>query len=85
MSLLTEASSRQAVLTEAAIELLKRLIATPSFSREEDQTALLLEAFLTEHGIPFQRKKNNIWAYNEHFDPSKPTVLLNIAPRHCKA
>ena len=77
MSLLTDTSSRQAVLTEAAIELLKRLIATPSFSREEDRTALLLEAFLTEQNIPFERKKNNIWAYNQHFDPAKPTVLLN--------
>lgn len=77
MSLLTETSSRQAVLTDAAIELLKRLIATPSFSREEEPTALILEAFLTDQGIPFQRKKNNIWAYNLHFDPTKPTVLLN--------
>ena len=77
MSLLTDTSSRQAVLTEAAIELLKRLIATPSFSCEEDRTALLLEAFLTEQNIPFERKKNNIWAYNQHFDPAKPTVLLN--------
>ena len=77
MSLLTETSSRRAVLTEAAIELLKRLIATPSFSREEEQTALILEAFLNDQGIPFQRKKNNIWAYNLHFDPAKPTVLLN--------
>lgn len=77
MSLLTETSSRRAVLTEAAIGLLKRLIATPSFSREEEQTALILEAFLTDQGIPFQRKKNNIWAYNRHFDPAKPTVLLN--------
>ena len=64
-------------LAVEATELLLRLIATPSFSREEDQTALLIEAFLAQHEIPFQRKGNNIWATNLHFDPAKPTILLN--------
>lgn len=75
--MIIETPSRQRVLTEAAISLLKQLIATPSFSREEDNTALLLEQFLTDQDIPFKRKKNNIWAYNAHFDPAKPTLLLN--------
>ena len=75
--MIIETPSRQSVLTEAAISLLKRLISTPSFSREEDKTALLLEEFLTDQGIPFARKKNNIWAHNAHFDPAKPTLLLN--------
>ncbi|GAA4451992.1 M20 family metallo-hydrolase [Nibrella saemangeumensis] len=70
-------TSRQAVLTESAIALLKRLIAIPSFSREEDQTALLIEAFFREQQIPFQRTKNNIWATNLYFDAAKPTLLLN--------
>lgn len=70
-------TSRQAVLTQSAVALLKRLIATPSFSREEDQTALLIEAFFRDQQIPFQRTKNNIWATNRYFDPAKPTVLLN--------
>ncbi len=73
----TQTTSRQTVLTKAAISLLKQLIATPSYSREEDKTALLIEQFLTDQGIPFQRKKNNIWAINQHFDPAKPTMLLN--------
>jgi len=64
-------------LSESAIQLLKRLIATPSFSREEDKTAALIEQFLTNQGIPFQRKKNNIWAQNRFFNPDKPTLLLN--------
>ncbi len=67
----------QPTLTEAALTLLTQLIATPSFSREEEKTALLIESFLTTQGIPFERKKNNIWAYNRHFDPAKPTLLLN--------
>lgn len=64
-------------LTEEAIALLKSLIETPSFSSEEDQTALLIEHWFTANNIPFKRENNNIWAYNQHFDKSKPTLLLN--------
>lgn len=64
-------------LSEGAVNLLRKLIATPSFSKEEERTAVLIEDFLKEKGIPFQRKKNNIWAFNQYFDESKPTVLLN--------
>lgn len=64
-------------LAQEAIALLKQLISTQSFSREEEGTATLIEAFFQRKGIPFHRKKNNIWAYNRYFDASKPTVLLN--------
>ena len=57
--------------------LLKRLIATPSFSREEDKTAEVIETFFRGKQIPFERLKNNIWAKNRAFDPAKPTLLLN--------
>ncbi len=62
---------------EQAIELLKKLIATPSFSREEDKTADILEGFLLDHHIPVRRKDNNVWAVNKHFNSSRPTLLLN--------
>ena len=75
--MITQLPSQQTTLTEAAVSLLKQLIATPSYSREEDKTATLIEQFLTDQGIPFQRKKNNIWAHNAQFDPAKPTLLLN--------
>lgn len=64
-------------ITIEAIELLKKLIQTPSFSSEEDKTALLIEAWFIENEIPFERNNNNVWAYNLHFDKSKPTLLLN--------
>ena len=64
-------------ITKEAIELLKKLIETPSFSSEEDKTALLIEAWFAENEIPFERNNNNIWAYNLNFDKSKPTLLLN--------
>ena len=65
------------ILTQEAIDLLHALIETPSFSGEEDQTALLIEHWFTQNGIHFQRENNNIWAFNQHFDESKPTLLLN--------
>ncbi len=64
-------------LTLEAIELLKKLIETESFSGEEEGTALLIEGWFNQNSIPFQRENNNIWATNKHFDKSKPTILLN--------
>lgn len=60
-----------------AIGLLQQLIRIPSFSREEDKTGDVLEHFLDLQGIKTERKLNNIWARNKHFDPAKPTILLN--------
>ncbi len=64
-------------LTNNAIELLKNLISTQSFSTEEEGTAALIEAWFNSENIPFKRSGNNIIAYNKHFDKSKPTILLN--------
>ena len=64
-------------LTENAISLLKNLIETQSFSKEEENTAKLIEGWFNENEIPFKRTKNNIWATNKHFDENKPTMLLN--------
>lgn len=68
---------KTAILQKQAVALLKALIETSSFSREEDNTALLLEGWFREHNIPFHRHLNNVWAMNQHFDESKPTLLLN--------
>jgi acetylornithine deacetylase len=64
-------------LFEQAVGLLQQLIAIPSFSKEENLTADLIERFLQERGVTTHRKLNNIWAWNRHFDASKPTILLN--------
>ncbi len=64
-------------LVNAATALLKGLIATASFSREEDGTAMLIELFLSGQGIETHRYLNNVFAVNRHFDPKKPTLLLN--------
>ena len=64
-------------LYDEAVELLQKLIATPSFSKEEDRTSLVLEQFWNSHTIPFKKKGNNIWCQNKYFDKSKPTIWLN--------
>jgi acetylornithine deacetylase len=65
------------ILQEEAVALLKQLIATPSFSKEEDQTATILEQFLQKKNIRPHRFLHNVWAVNQHFDPSKQTIVLN--------
>jgi acetylornithine deacetylase len=65
------------ILFEQAVSLLQQLISIQSFSKEEDKTADLIEKFLQERGVTTNRKLNNIWAWNKHFDTSKPTILLN--------
>ncbi|CAN5522995.1 M20 family metallo-hydrolase [soil metagenome] len=64
-------------LYQQAVTLLQQLISIPSFSKEEDRTADLIEQVLQQHGVETHRKLNNIWSWNKYFDASKPTILLN--------
>jgi acetylornithine deacetylase len=59
------------------IELLKRMVSTPSFSREEEMVANVVEKALRGRQIAVSRHLNNVWAKNLAFDPKKPTILLN--------
>jgi acetylornithine deacetylase len=59
-----------------AIELLKVLINTPSFSGQEDETADIIERFLKNEGLIPIRKKNNVWVLGAESDHLKPTLLL---------
>ena len=63
--------------TTEAVELLRRLIATPSTSRDESRTADLIFAYLAEHGAAPERLHNNVFARSAGFDPARPTLLLN--------
>lgn len=62
---------------EKYIDLLKTLISTQSFSKEEENAAEVMRNFLTKEGINFKTKENNTWAYCKHFDKNKPIVLLD--------
>lgn len=62
---------------QKGIELLQQLVSIPSFSREENQTAALIEQFLLAEGLTPQRVGNNIWCTHDSYNPKWPTVLLN--------
>ncbi len=64
-------------LQNEALQLLKSLIAIPSFSKEEFATADCLQDFFSKHNMLWNRVKHNIWSKNLYFDPAKPTILLN--------
>jgi len=66
-----------AKMFDDSLNLLLKLISIPSLSREEENTASAIEQFLKDRGIKTHRLINNVWAYNEHFDGKKPTILLN--------
>jgi len=65
------------ILQDQAIDLLKQLIATPSFSKEEDNSSALIKDFLEKNDITPEQYLYNIWAKNKYFDKGKPTILLN--------
>lgn len=60
-----------------AIELLKSMIAIPSFSREEDEIASMIDKKLCSWGYQPTRSGNNIWLKSRNWDEMKPIVLLN--------
>ncbi|MEP7143010.1 MAG: M20 family metallo-hydrolase [Ferruginibacter sp.] len=64
-------------LYEKAVLLLKQLIATPSFSKNENGTAEIITAFFDRNQVAYARVGNNIYAKNKQYDISKPTILLN--------
>ncbi|MGM0946292.1 MAG: M20 family metallo-hydrolase [Bacteroidota bacterium] len=69
--------SIQEALFQKSLNLLQELIAVPSFSKEEEGTASVLERFFNENKIDFQRQGNNLWAFAAEFDQDKPTLWLN--------
>ena len=64
-------------IKEDVILLLQKLITIESFSKTEDKTADEIEAFLKNKNVVTNRYLNNVWAKNNYFDDSKPTILLN--------
>ena len=60
-----------------AVELLKKLIATPSVSRNEKDAADIMEQTIRSYGFEPHREANNIWMIDPHYDESRPTLLLN--------
>ena len=63
---------------DEAVNLLRRLISTPSPSREEAGTADIWEEWLRNQGIDYvERLHNNVFAVAPGFNPERPTLMLN--------
>lgn len=69
--------------TNEAVELLKKLIAIPSVSRDEKAAADLMEEDLRKKNkdlgdiFNVERSGNNVWCIEKEHDDKKPTILLN--------
>ncbi len=63
--------------TDKAVELLRKFIATPRVSREEQAAADILEDTMRKDGLHPQREANNLWVTAPGFEASRPTLLLN--------
>lgn len=60
------------------ISLLRQLIATPSFSKEENDTADIWQKWLEMNNAGnVERLHNNVFVFASYFDPSKPLLMLN--------
>jgi acetylornithine deacetylase len=62
---------------EQYINLLKKIISQPSYSKEENVTADIIEAFFKNKNIPTSRKGNNVWVFKKSYIKNAPTILLN--------
>lgn len=67
---------KEQLYTEA-LELLKNLIRIPSFSKEENLTADLIQKYLESKGQHCNRYMNNVWVVHPDFQPGRATLLLN--------
>ncbi len=63
--------------TNDAVTLLKKLIAIPSVSRNEDKAADKLSEYLNLWGLPYGRDGNNLWVGCPDWDNNRPTIMLN--------
>ena len=58
-------------------ELLKKLVAIPSTSRDEKAVADFYERYMKDAGLKVNRVENNLWIGPENIDAEKPTLMLN--------
>jgi acetylornithine deacetylase len=59
------------------LELLKKLIATPSVTRSEQEASAIMKADMESHGYKPECIGLNLLCYGHSYDPGKPTLLLN--------
>lgn len=59
------------------LDLLRKLIATPSLSRQEDKTAEILFGYFQNMGLNPNRSGNNVWLRARNWLAGRPVILLN--------
>lgn len=59
------------------LELLKKLIATPSLTRLEQEASAIIKADMESHGYKPECIGLNLLCYGHSYDSAKPTLLLN--------
>lgn len=59
------------------LELLKKLIATPSVTRSEQEASAIMKADMESHGYKPECIGLNLLCYGHSYDQAKPTILLN--------
>ena len=69
-------------LFKNASTLLQELIATPSFSKEEEGVASIIADFFEKHGVHTNRQGNNIWVKNKSFDLNKTHGIVELTSRY---
>lgn len=62
---------------DLAIETLKQLISTQSYSKQEQEVVEIMHLVLTKAGYTTHRKKNNVWAFSKDYQVDRPTLLMN--------
>lgn len=63
---------------DCSIDLLNRMIAIPSTSRNEEAVADMLQAYMQQvSGLDVHRHHNNLWLVDPRFCADRPTLLLN--------
>lgn len=60
-----------------AVVLLRKLISTPSVSRNEKAAADVMQHYMNSCGLTPHREGNNLWVMSQDWDDGKPTLLLN--------
>jgi len=69
--------SLNTTLFSESIDLLQKIIRTPSYSGQENIVADLVQDYLASYNIKTNREGNNVWCCNQFYDAEKPTILLN--------
>ncbi|WP_185876592.1 M20 family metallo-hydrolase [Blattabacterium cuenoti] len=66
-------------LKKEAVNLLIKMVNTPSISKKENKVSFIIEDYLKKYGFNVKRKFNNIWAENNNYlkKENTKTILLN--------